>query len=156
MIKKRNLILASVLLVILKVNYCLAVDELLKNFRAEDREARWEITAKKVSYLEKEGLYVAEGDVLIRRNGQVLLAQKATYNEKTGIAEVFGDVRFETNGDVLTGEKGTFNLKSHLGKITKGRLFDREHHFYISWMPKPIGIMRRIKSPLRIYPLNSL
>ena len=131
---RRNNILffATFLLILLRATLCLAVDEILKGLGGEAREARWEITANKMSYSQEEGLYLAEGDVVIQREGQVLKAQRATYNEKTGVAKVYGDVRLELNGDVLTGESGTFNLKTYLGEITNGRLFDREHHFYIS------------------------
>jgi LPS-assembly protein len=132
MLKKKYLIFASFLLVLLKANFCLAVDETLKGLGKEARESRWEITAKKMSYSQEEGIYEAEGDVVIEKEGQVLSAQKATYNEKTGVAEVSGDVRLEINGDVLTGESGTFNLKTYLGEISKGRLFDRERNFYVS------------------------
>jgi len=131
---RRNNILffATFLLILLRANFCLAVDEILKGLGGEAREARWEITANKMSYSQEEGLYLAEGDVVIQREGQILKAQKATYNEKTGVAKVSGDVRLEINGDVLIGESGTFNLETYLGEITNGRLFDREHHFYIS------------------------
>jgi LPS-assembly protein len=132
MLKKRYLVLASFLLLLLKAGFCLAVDETLKGLGKEARESRWEITAKKMSYSQDQGIYEAEGDVVIKREGQVLSAQKATYNEKTGVAEVSGDVRLEVNGDILTGERGTFNLKTNLGEISKGRLFDREHNFYVS------------------------
>ncbi len=132
MLKKRYLIFAAFLLVLLQGSFCLAVDETLKGLGKGARESRWEITAKKMSYLQEEGIYEAEGDVVIKREGQVLSAQKATYNEKTGVAEVSGDVRLEINGDVLTGESGTFNLKTNLGEISKGRLYDREHNFYVS------------------------
>jgi LPS-assembly protein len=132
MLGKRTFIFIILFLILMKASFSVAADESLKGLGLEGREARWEIKARKLSYLEREGLYVAEGDVVISRDGQVLSAQKASYNEKTGVAEVSGDVRLEINGDILTGESGAFNLKTYTGQITKGRLFDREHHFYIS------------------------
>ena len=132
MSKKGYVILVTFVSFLLKAGFCLAVDQTLKGLAEEARESRWEITAKKMSYSQDEGIYEAEGDVVIKREGQVLSAQKATYNEKTGIADVSGDVRLEVNGDVLTGERGTFNLKTNLGEISKGRLFDRERNFYVS------------------------
>jgi len=99
---------------------------------AGDRNAKWQITAKKMSYDRDEGLYVAEGDVVITRAGQVLKANEARYNEKTGMVEAIGDVILETNGDILRAEKALFDLNSQTGKITKGRIFLRDNHYYIS------------------------
>jgi len=97
-----------------------------------DRNAKWQITANKMSYDRDEGLYVAEGDVVITRAGQVLKANEARYNEKTGMVEAKGDMVLETNGDILRAEKALFDLNSQTGKITKGRIFLRENHYYIS------------------------
>jgi LPS-assembly protein len=69
---------------------------------------------------------------VITRGGQVLKAREARYNEKTGIVEAIGDVVLETNGDVLRAEKALFDLNSQAGKITKGRIFLRDNHYYIS------------------------
>jgi len=97
-----------------------------------DRNARWQITANKLSYDRDEGLYVAEGEVVITKGGQVLRANEARYNEKTGMVEAVGEVVLETNGDILRAEKAVFDLNSQTGKITKGRIFLRENHYYIS------------------------
>ena len=97
-----------------------------------DRNAKWQITASKMSYDRDEGLYVAEGDVVITRGGQVLKANEARYNEKTGMVEAIGDVVLETNGDIVRAAKAVFDLNSQTGKITKGRIFLRENHYYIS------------------------
>ena len=99
---------------------------------AGDRNAKWQITANKMSYDQDEGLYVAEGNVVITRAGQVLKANEARYNEKTGMVEAIGEVVLETNGDILRAEKALFDLNSQTGKITKGRIFLRENHYYIS------------------------
>lgn len=116
---------------ILKTHFSFGEARSLKNTMLDDRSAKWEITAKKMSYMEREGIYVAEGDVVIKRDGQVLSAQKAIYNEKSGIVKVFGDVRLEANGDFLTGERGIFDLKNYTGQITNGHMFLRENNFYI-------------------------
>jgi LPS-assembly protein len=97
-----------------------------------DRNAKWQITANKMSYDRDEGLYVAEGDVVVTRGGQVLRANEARYNEKTGMVEAVGEVVLETNGDILRAEKALFDLNSQTGKITKGRIFLRDNHYYVS------------------------
>ncbi|MBW1902545.1 MAG: LPS-assembly protein LptD [Deltaproteobacteria bacterium] len=91
----------------------------------------WKIRARNMSYSDREGIYDAEGDVVISRGEEALYAQKARYNMKTGIAEVEGDVRMESGGDILTGEKGVFDFKKQTGKIINGSLFLKDNHFYI-------------------------
>jgi len=109
-----------------------AVDRSLGDRFVGDRNAKWQITANTMSYDREEGLYVAQGDVVITRAGQVLKAEEARYNEKTGMVEAIGEVVLETNGDVLRAEKALFDLNSQTGRITKGRIFLRDNHYYIS------------------------
>ncbi len=97
-----------------------------------DEKARWEITAKKLSYLQHEGLYVAEGDVVVKRGSQVLSADRAKYNEKTGMIEVTGHVVFQSNGDILNAEQAVFDLQSQTGQITGGHLFLKQNHYYVT------------------------
>jgi len=97
-----------------------------------DPEAQWEITADKMSYMEREALVIAEGNVVATRKGQVLYARKAIYNQETGYIEVSGDVRFETNGDYLMGERATFDLRTQTGEVTEARLFMRENNFHVN------------------------
>jgi LPS-assembly protein len=98
----------------------------------EKKSGRWQIMADRLSYNEKEGLYTAEGNVRITSEEQVLSARKAVYNETTGIAEVSGDVALEVKGDTLKAERAVFDLNSNTGRITEGRLFLRQNHFYIN------------------------
>ena len=118
-------------MIILLTNFFPASAKTLKDLALEDKNARWEITANKMSYNEKQGIYIAEGDVLITRGSQVLSAQKAKYNEKAGIVEVSGDIRLDVNGDILSGVSGIFDLNNQTGQITKGRLFLQENHYYL-------------------------
>ena len=130
--RRRGLpILVAVLLVIIEAHLSFGEERSLKGRLLDDRTAKWQITANKMSYREKEGLYVAEGDVVITRDGQMLSSQRAVYDEKRGIAEVSGDVRLEANGDLITGDEGTFDLESYTGKITNGCLFIRKNNFYV-------------------------
>jgi len=124
--------LTMLLVVALQASLLLAADRSLEERLIGDRNAKWQITADKMSYDRDEGLYSAEGNVVITRGGQVLKAKEARYNEKTGIVEAIGDVVLETNGDVLRAEKALFDLNSQAGKITKGRIFLRDNHYYIS------------------------
>ena len=109
-----------------------ADDEIGKTRSPADDESPWQITAQSLVFNEKEGLYIAEGAVNFTKTGRVLSAQEAVYNTNTGMVELTGDVRFESGGDILTGERGVFNLHEQTGKITKGRLFLKRNHFYVS------------------------
>jgi LPS-assembly protein len=120
------------LVVTLQASFLPAADRSLEDRLIGDRNAKWQITADKMSYDRDEGLYSAEGNVVITRGGQVLKAKEARYNEKTGMVEAVGEVVLETNGDVLRAEKALFDLNSQTGKITKGRIFLRDNHYYIS------------------------
>ncbi|RLB27895.1 MAG: hypothetical protein DRH11_18020, partial [Deltaproteobacteria bacterium] len=126
-------VLLAVLLMLMGLESGAAwAEEILSKERllGPDNNVPLEIKAQRLSYRGKEGLYVAEGDVVIRRNEYTLSAQKATYNPRTGVAKASGEVRFESGRDILTGERGTFNLKDHTGRIEEGTLFLKENHFY--------------------------
>ncbi len=71
-------------------------------------EIPWNIMAKSLTYNEKEGTYLAEGDVVITKAKQTLYTQRAVFNVKTGIAKVSGGLRLETDGDIITGKEGSF------------------------------------------------
>jgi LPS-assembly protein len=121
-----------ILVVILHANLLLATDQFIKDRGFQQKGGPWQILADKLSYNEKEGVYKAEGNVVITSKEQVLSAQKAIYNEKTGIVEVSGEVALEVKGDTLKAERAVFDLDNNTGQITEGRLFLRENHFYIS------------------------
>jgi len=110
---------------------CPAQETVLGRHILEDKNAHWQITANKMSYVNAKHLYVAEGDVMITRNGQTLSAQRGVYNEETGIVQVSGEVRLTANGDILTGEVALLDLTNHFGQITNGTIFLRENNYYI-------------------------
>ena len=98
----------------------------------QDEDAPWEITARKLTYLQEEGIYVAEGDVVVRKGGQTLSADRARYSEKTGVIEVQGNVVLESNGDILRAREGVFNLQTQTGRVSGGHLFLKENNYHIS------------------------
>lgn len=115
----------------------LAVNDFIKTRLPGEGEGPWQITAKTLSYIEET--YIAEGDVVITKDGQFLYAQKAVYNTKTGVAEVSGGVRLESGGDILTGESGLFDLNKQTGKLINGYLFLKENHYYLGG-----GVMEKV------------
>ena len=125
------ILLAILLLCAFRPQCSFSKDKFSTDSLLEDDETPWQITAKSLTYKDK-GVIVAEGDVVITKGGQSLHAQEAVYNTETGIAEVSEGFRLESGGDILTGEQGVFDLENQTGKITKGRLFLSENHFYVS------------------------
>ncbi|MBW2116416.1 MAG: LPS assembly protein LptD [Deltaproteobacteria bacterium] len=95
-------------------------------------EGPWEISAKTLTYRHKEKIYIAEGDVVITKNGQFLQAQKVTYDVDSGDVEALGDIRLKSGDDILTGERGSFNLKTKAGRMDNGRLFLSGNNYYLS------------------------
>jgi LPS-assembly protein len=84
-----------------------------------------------MSYNDKEGIYQADGDVLISKGEHSLHAQHARYNVKTEVVELWGDILFESGPDIIKGDRGIFDLKNKTGKIENGSLFMRRNNFYI-------------------------
>ena len=113
-------------------NPCAAANKLRNLKQLKSTEQPWEISANKLVYKEKEKVYVADGNVVIKKGTQVLNAQKAIYDRTTGIAKVWGDVRFESQGDIIKGHKGVFNLKEKTGTIENGHIFLRENNLHIT------------------------
>lgn len=109
-----------------------AMERNLRDRLLGDEEAGWEITARKMSYLQEEGLYLAEEDVVVRRGSQVLSADQARYNERTGMIELRGNVVLDSNGDSLTAEEAVFDLQKQTGQIMGGHIFLQENHYIIS------------------------
>ncbi|MBU2498623.1 MAG: hypothetical protein KKE57_06980, partial [Proteobacteria bacterium] len=69
MTKWRGLAWGLLLLAALESNASWAEESSLKERFLGDGGSQWEITANQLSYAEKEGVYIAEGDVVIRRAG---------------------------------------------------------------------------------------
>ncbi|MBN2033939.1 MAG: LPS-assembly protein LptD [Deltaproteobacteria bacterium] len=108
------------------------MDHNLKDRVIDNESGPWEIRAEKMIYLQEEGLYVGEGQVVVRRGTEVLSADRARYNERTGMIEVQGNVFLESKGDMLRAREAVFNLQSQTGRIAGGHIFLKENHYYIS------------------------
>jgi len=102
-----------------------------KKRSVDDDTIPWRITARSLTYNEREGTYLADGDVVITKAGQTLYTQHGVFSVKTEIATVSGGFRLETEGDVITGKEGSFNLNTQTGEIVDGALFLKDNHYYI-------------------------
>ena len=94
----------------------LAVNLSSKKKAIENDDTPWEITADSLSYNEKEGTYLAQKNVVIKKASQALYNEHAVFNKKTGIAKVSGGLRIETDGEINNGKEGTFNSNSQTGE----------------------------------------
>jgi len=119
-------------LLVLWVQGVWGLDQNLEDRFLSDEAGSWEITAKTLSYDQEEGLYVADGDVVVSRGSQVLKADRAKYNEKTGMIEVKGNVVLESNGDILKADEAILDLQSQAGRITRGHIFLKQNNYTIS------------------------
>ena len=129
--RKSGALLTLTMLLFLWVQGPWAMERNLKDRGLEDESGPWEITAEKLSYFQEEGLYVAEGEVVVTKGAQVLSADRARYNEQTGMIEVKGNVVLETNGDILRAREAVFDLQSQTGRVTGGHIFLKENHYHI-------------------------
>jgi LPS-assembly protein len=100
--------------------------------RAEEDMRPWHITADRIVSLAADELYLAEGMVVIARAEQILMADRVTYNRRSGFVRAEGNVSLSSAGDILRCERGTFNLNDGTGYLSKGSLFLRANHYYIS------------------------
>ena len=126
-----SILLASLAVCALRPQCAFSNDRFSADSLLGDDETPWQVTAKSLTYTDN-GVVIAEGDVVIAKGQQSLHAQKAVYHTKTGIAKVAKGFRLESAGDILEGEQGVFDLENQTGKITKGRLFLTENHFYVT------------------------
>jgi len=91
----------------------------------------WHITANRLINLAEEGLYVAEGDVVISKADQILTADRVTYDRRSGLVRAEGNVKLSSAGDILRCDKGSFNLNDKTGHLVDGSLFLRTNHYYL-------------------------
>jgi LPS-assembly protein len=103
------------------------VDRLLK----DDPKQPWQITADEIGYDDRDGRYVAKGNVNITKGDRRLTADVVRFNQQTMVAEATGHVVLVAGGDMLIGERIEIDLENQTGTITEGTIFLHENHFYI-------------------------
>ena len=74
-----------------------------------------EITSKTQYQTENE--YIAEGNVLIKKNNMQLIADKLVYDQNKKIFTITGNIKFICNEQFLTASKVNYNLNSKEGFI---------------------------------------
>ena len=92
---------------------------------------KWDISALKVTYDDKKGVYVAEHDVTIRGGDTELKADYLEFNNISTDAYARGNVVLTSGQDKVTCDNLHMNLQSETGTIIDGTLFMKENNFHI-------------------------
>ncbi len=103
----------------------------LQSLTASDPDRPWEIEADRISYDQIRDEYVAEGNVVIRRQDRKLSADSIRYNLQTMTASARGNVVLATGADILTGDYADWDLESEKGIIENGTMFIAESNYRI-------------------------
>ncbi|MFO7709258.1 MAG: LPS assembly protein LptD [Desulfobacterales bacterium] len=107
-------------------------DPAVQGLAAFDPDRPWEIEADRISYDQIRGEYVAEGDVVIRREDRKLTADLIRYNPQTMTAAAQGNVVLTAGADILTGDYADWDLESEKGTIENGTIFIAESNYRIA------------------------
>jgi len=73
--------------------------------------------------------YLAQGNVLLLRDGVSLLADSVTYRMLSGDALAVGNIFMEKEGDTLKADRLSLNLDSQRGEIGNGAIFVKKSNF---------------------------
>jgi LPS-assembly protein len=115
------------LIITLTCSFTNAYDLINKN----PKKTKWNISALKVSYDDKKGVYIAEHDVIIKGGDTELTADYLEFNNISTDAYARGNVTLTSGKDRVTCEAIQINLQSETGTIFNGALFMQENNFHI-------------------------
>ena len=115
------------LIIILTCSFVNASDLLTK----KGEKIKWNISALKVSYDDRKGIYVAEHDVTIKGGDTELTADYLEFNNISTDAYARGNITLTSGKDIITCEALQINLQSETGTIYNGTLFMQANNFHI-------------------------
>lgn len=90
------------------------------------------LTAERLTYDEKTGVAVAEGNVEVGFGERRVHADRIRYDANSGEAEFAGHVRYEDNGDEFSFDRIVLNVRSELGVLYNGSIRIRSNEYRIS------------------------
>jgi len=129
----RCLILVLVVIsLILLANFFITVQaQTLNQLTDTDPGQPWEITADRFQYDSQAGLYIANGNVIIRKADKKLSADYIRFEQKTMQTHASGHVVMTSGKDILCGDQIDINLNTETGTLFNGTLFHGETNFHI-------------------------
>jgi LPS-assembly protein len=126
--KIKPIIYPQIFLIILLTCSVAYASDLLKK---KPDKIKWNISALKVSYDDKKGIYIAEQDVRVKGGDTELEADYLEFNNITTDAYGKGNITLISGKDKITCEAIQMNLQSETGTIYNGSLFMAANNFYI-------------------------
>ena len=91
----------------------------------------WHISATRGTHDNEKGLYIADGDVVIKGGTTRLEADHVEFDNITKDAMARGNVLLISGEDTVTCEALSLNLATETGTIYDGTVFVQENNFYI-------------------------
>ena len=97
----------------------------------EMEKVSWKITAKSVSFDQKQSLYIARDQVIITGGETRLEADYVEFSDQTKEAFAKGNVLLVAGEDAITCKEMQFNLATEIGTIQQGNIFIQKDNFHI-------------------------
>lgn len=118
---------------------------------ADSASGSWQITADRITREDKPPVVIAEGNVVLRRSGEVskstlvLKADWVRYNVNEGTVHARGNFSMRTAGEDVAAAEARVNLNDETATLTETRLFVPESnlHFSGSQVEKEDGVTYR-------------
>jgi LPS-assembly protein len=96
-----------------------------------DPKLPWHIEADRIRYDQARDEYIAEGDVMISKQGRSIAADVIRYHAQTAMAYAEGNVMVTAGTDVLSGSYMEIDLESEKGYLDDGAVFMQENNYHI-------------------------
>lgn len=91
-----------------------------------------QVDADNLSFDRQAGLYLASGQVAMRKGALTLLADEVRWNPETGEARALGDVLLSDPVGTVRGEELQINLETGRGRLSQGEIFVRERNLHVA------------------------
>ncbi len=131
LISFRIILLTLLILTLFVSQYCaLAIaSDILPE---KNKTIKWDISALKVTYDDKRGLYIAEHNVIIKGGDTKLTADYLEFNNISTDVYAQGNIILTSGKDKINCDSLQINLQSETGIIYNGVLFIKENNFHIT------------------------
>ncbi len=90
------------------------------------------LEADSLEFDQENSLYQASGRARLEKGGVTLRSDRVEWNDLTGEATAEGNVLLTEPAGEMAGEQLRINLEEQRGRLTKGRVFLREHNFHLT------------------------